>query len=515
MKKIVSMVAMGLLAAACVFASGSRSGSGTSGAAVSTAQRVNLVLYQVGDPPNDIAAVQSKINEILLSKINATLTVNFSTWTDWVTKYNMVLASGEPCDLIYTANWMSYAALSNNDAFVPLDNLLPQYAPELWNLIPQGSWNQMRVKGNIYSVPLSAGEYGMGGVMYREDLRAKYNLPVPDSLENIEAYAAGIKQNEPNQQIFGDAVTTGNFGILYGTPSVFASKYGWVYPDPVYGIVADYNNPSQSYNYWNSQDFRDDMKLMKRWADLGFWSRSVLSESNDADVFGSGKSVIAVSGMNPAKYIGAVNSFAETHPDWKVGYAIYARKNGVAYANSPIANGTAIPINSRNPERAAMALNLLYTDKTLNQLIMYGIEGTHYTINANGYYTKGPKGDDYGYEGANTWNLRNPKNQIPQESDKALNAVFDELHALALKTKTPDVDIYSGFTENYESYSAERAALSTVLVQYLAPIQAGLVSDVDAAIDEFLQKARAAGLDRIQQEYSRQWKAYCEQYGYK
>jgi putative aldouronate transport system substrate-binding protein len=506
---------VGLLAVACVFASGSSAGSGASGAAASTSQRVNLVLYQVGDPPNDIAAVQDKINEILLSKINATLTVNFSTWTDWITKYNMVLASGEPCDLIYTANWMSYAALANNDAFVPLDKLLPQYAPELWNLIPQGSWNQMRVKGNIYSVPLSAGEYGMGGVMYREDLRAKYNLPVPDSLENIEAYAAGIKRNEPNQQIFGDAVTTGNFGILYGTPAVFSFKYSWVYPDPVYGIVANYNTPSESYDYWKTQDFRDDMKLMKRWADLGFWSRSALSESNDADVFNSGKSVIAVGGMNPAKYIGAVNGFAETHPDWKVGYAMYARKNGVAYANSPIANGTAIPVNSRYPERAAMALNLLYTDKTLNQLIMYGIAGTHYTINANGYYVKGPKGDDYGYEGANTWNLRNPNFQIPQESDKALNAVFDELHTLALKTKTPDVDIYSGFMENYEPYSAERAALSTVLVQYLAPIQAGLVSDVDAAIDEFLQKARAAGLDRIQQEYSKQWKAYCEQYGYK
>jgi putative aldouronate transport system substrate-binding protein len=509
MKKIVCILMAGFMAVTCVFARGASSGSSGD-----TTRRENLVFYLVGDAPRDIGLVQEKLSELLIPMINATITFNFSSWTDWITKYNMVLSSGEPCDLIYTANWMNYAALANNDAFVPLDDLLPTYAPDVWKMISPSTWNQMKVKGKIYSVPTSKQEYNGGGVQYREDLRAKYNLPVPDSLENIEAYAAGIKQREPNQLIFGGSVTAGDFGILFGAPAVFYFKYGWV-GNPVYGIVADYDNPSRPYDYWSSQNFRDDMKLMKRWADLGFWSRSALSEANDAEIFASGKSVITVSGHNPAKYIGAVENAKENHPDWVVRYVTYASKNGVAYANSPISNGTAIPVNSRRPERAAMALNLLYTDKTLNRLIMYGIEGTHYTISPEGYYVKGPKGNDFGFEGANTWNLRNPAIGLIRESDKDLNAIFDTLHNIAMKTKTPDVDLQTGFMEDYSSYAAERAALSTVLVQYLAPLQAGLVNDVDAAVDEFLQRAKVAGLEKIQREYIRQWMAYCNEYGYR
>ena len=56
--------------------------------------------------------------------------------------------------------------------------------------------------------------------------------------------------------------------------------------------------------------------------------------------------------------------------------------------------------------------------------------------------------------------------------------------------------------------------MKTVLTQYLAPIEAGLVPDVDAAIKTFMEKAKAAGLDKIQAEYTKQWKAYCAEYKY-
>ncbi|MDR1970670.1 MAG: extracellular solute-binding protein [Treponema sp.] len=509
MKKVICILLVCLIVTASIFGRPTAEKK-----AADTTRRENLVFYLMGDAPRDIELIKEKLNELLLPRINATMTFNFSSWTDWVTKYNMVLSSGEPCDLIYTANWMNYAALANNDAFVPLDDLLPAYAPDVWNLIPPSTWNQMRVKGKIYSVPASKREYNGGGVMYREDLRAKYNLPVPDSLENIEAYALGIKKNEPNQNIMSGSVLSGSFGELFGAVSVFNFIHGWA-GAPVYGIVADYNNPSKPYDYWSSPAFRDDMKLMKRWADLGFWSRSALSEANDAAVFNNGGSVLVVSGHNPAKYIGVVEDFKQNRPDWSAKFVTYASKNGIAFGTSPIANGTAIPVSSRRPERAAMALNLLYTDQVINRLVMYGVEGTHYTVSPDGYYVKGPKGNDFGYEGISSWNLRNPVIGLSRESDKELDAIFAGLRDIAMKTNTPDVDLATGFMEDYSSYSAERAALSTVLVQYLAPLQAGLVNDVDRAVDEFLQRAKVAGLEKIQGEYIRQWVAYCNEYGYR
>ena len=494
--------------------SNSSDGSAKDASAIDTSKKVDLVFYLMGDEPKDMKTIQDKINETLLDKVNATVTFKFTTWTDWQSKYNMILSSGEDCDLIYTANWIDYASLANNNAFTPLDDLLPTYAPELYSYISSDVWNQMKVNNSIYSVPASNMEYTNGGVMYRDDLREKYNLPVPDSLANIEAYLKGVKENDPSQPIMQPTVNTASFAYSFSATLVLQAKYGWVQPGAQYGMAADYNNPSNLYNYWGSDDFRDDMRLMKSWADQGFWSKSVLSDSNDSESFKNGQSICLVDGVNPAKYVGALND-TEMDPSYKVGYVPYAKMTGVAYANHPTGNGTAIPTNSKNPERAAMVLNLLYMDKDLNRLIQYGIEGTHYTIDENGLYVNGEKHDDYPSEGANTWNLRNPEYSLDTESSETLNGVFDELGQIAAKTNYPNVDIYSGFVESYDDYAAERAALATVMTQYLAPIQAGLVDDVDGAIDEFLKKADEAGLSKIQEAYGAQWKAYCDEYGYK
>lgn len=480
---------------------------------IDTSEQVNLVFYLMGDPPGDMAAVQDKINELLLQKINTVITFKYTSWTDWQTKYNMILSSGEECDLIYTANWMNYAELASSNAFTPLDELLPVYAPEIYNYITKDVWQQMKVGGKIYSVPSSKEEYTNTGIMYREDLREKYNLPVPDSFENLEAYLMGVRENAPDQSIMKPSVNTASFSCSFSATMALQAKYAWVQAGAPYGLAADYNSPSQLFNYWASTDFRNDMKIMKRWADAGFWSRSVLSDANNSDAFINGLDICIVDGQNPAKFVGAYYD-SKMPEDWTAGYVPYAKMNGIAYANHASGNGTAIPTNSKYPKRAAMALNLLYMDKDINRLLQYGIKGTHYTLDADGYYKDGPEHNDFAAESANAWSLRNPLFTLPSRGDDKLNKIFSELHRIALNTRYPDVDIASGFVESYDDYASERAALATVMIEYLAPLQAGLVGDVDAAVDEFLKKAEEAGLAEIQEAYTGQWEAYCEANGY-
>lgn len=479
-----------------------------------TAARVDLVFYLMGDPPSDMPLVQDKINEMLLKKINTTITFKFTSWTDWQTKYNMILSSGEDCDLIYTANWMNYAGLASNNAFAPLDELLTAYAPEVYKYISQEVWNQMRVNDKIYSVPSSKKEYTNAGIMYREDLREKYNLPRPDSFANLETYLMGVKENDPAQSIMRSSVNTASFSYSFSATMAFQAKYAWVQPGAPYGLAADYNSPSKLFDYWASEDFRNDMKIMKKWADAGFWSRSVLSDANTSDAFVNGKEICIVDGQNPAKYVGTYYD-PKLGNGWKVEFVPYAEINGIAYANHPSGNGTAIPTNSKYPERAAMALNLLYMDKDINRLMQYGVKGTHYTLDSEGYYKDGAKHSEFAAESSNAWGLRNPLYTLPSRGDDKLNKIFSELHRIALETNYPDVDIASGFIEVYDDYASERAALATVMTEYLAPLQAGLVDDVDVAADEFLRKAEEAGLVKIQKAYTAQWKIYCEKNGYK
>ncbi|TXK77838.1 DUF3502 domain-containing protein [Paenibacillus sp. N3.4] len=68
--------------------------------------------------------------------------------------------------------------------------------------------------------------------------------------------------------------------------------------------------------------------------------------------------------------------------------------------------------------------------------------------------------------------------------------------------------LFSGFAEDYSSYQAEKAALDQVEKQYMFPLEAGLVADVEGGLKNFMEKAKAAGLDKIQAEYKKQWLQY-------
>lgn len=476
-------------------------------------EEVNLVFYVMGDAPQDEAVVEDAINAVLKEKFNTTIDFQFSTWTDWSAKYNAQLTSGG-ADLIYIANWLNYGLLARAGAFLELDDLLDQYAPELRALAGEDMLNMCRVEGELYAVPALWPEYVPNGIKYREDLRAKYDLPYPDSLENMEAYFAGVKANEPDQGILRctTSESASSLSVAFDSVNVLAIKYPWVTTNGLpYGLAADYETPSEVYDYWFSDDFVEDMKLMKKWADMGFWSKSALSDNNDSEAYTNGLCIAEVAGMNPNKQISSANTFATEHPDWISAYIAYGEVTGVMFPGHATQNGTAIVRGTKYPERCAMILNYLMTNEEMNDLVQYGIKGVHYDV-VDGIYQN--LSENFKYENFNTWNLRVNDYKLPQESDVDLQAMFDKYNEIAQKTKFPNVNIYGGFTEDYTDYEFERTAVSNVMRQYLAPIQAGLVDDVDAAIAEFRDKVKEAGLDACREGFTEQWLDYCAEYHY-
>lgn len=479
-------------------------------------KEVELQVFLLGDAPKDLEAVSAKINELTKRDLNATVKFNFSSWTDYIQKYNLLLTSGQSADLMYSANWVDYATLSNKGAFLALDEMLPKAAPGLYKFVSNELWDQVKVNGKIYAVPPTWKQFTNDGILYRKDLQKEFNLPVPDSLENVEAYLEGVKKNMPTQAITAEYVLPGLQTYSFNAFPILQMKKTWVTNGAPYGLSADYNDPSSLKTYWGSDAFIEDMKMFKRWADKGFWSKSALSDKTDQTAFENGKVVAVLAGNNPNKYADAVAKIAQTHPDWEVGYISYAQSSKVSYQAHATNDGTSIPASAKNPERALMLLEKMTLDKEYNRLIQYGILGTHYT-EEGGYYT--PVGDAatsaFPREGMNAWNLRNPEYMLFPKSSEVMNSVVKELETIAAGTKFKGVNIYGGFNENYTNYQSERAALGTVLTQYLAPLQAGLVEDVDAAAAVFMKQAKTAGLSKIQQEYTAQWEAYCAEHQYK
>ncbi len=476
-------------------------------------QPVNLVFYLVGDPGKDYQSVVTELNKYLSEKINTTIEFRFTTWTDWSQKYNLVLSSGEQCDLMYAANWTDYGNLSQTGAFYELDNLLGQYAPNLSKLIDKSIFDMCKVDGKIYCVPADQRTYAASGIRYREDLRKKYNLPVPNTLENFEAYISGIQKNDPDQGLISPITIGNNYMNAFYMNMIFGLKYGWGMAN--YGLTANYETPTQVNDYWRSPEFSEDMKLLKKWADMGFWSRSSMSNTEEDD-FDEGLIVASVANMNQDKWIGSYNVAKEKHPDWEIGYVTYGVVQNTLAPASPLQNATVIPHNSKNPERALIALDFLMTDEKANDLVQYGIQGKHWNLVEGKYYEE-IKDAGFSYENMNTWDLRNHefKKEMKPSDDTAYKDLIDSYDKVVETTKWKGKELGTGFIEDYSSYEIERANLNSVISQYLTPIQAGLVSDVDASIAGFLKQADAAGLKKIQDSYKAQWIKHCEEFGYK
>ncbi|MEW9698241.1 extracellular solute-binding protein [Paenibacillus sp. SI8] len=470
-----------------------------------TSKKVELQFYMLGDAPKDLPVIEAEINKLALKDLNATVKFNFTTWTDWDQKYKLLLSSGQPVDLIFTADWTQYQAYAKKGAFLPLDDLLPKAAPKLNSFVPKDMWDAVKIDGKIYTVPATYKEYVTTGFVWREDLRAKFNLPKPDSLANFEAYLAGIKKNVPDIiPLAANSDVKTNLSDLYKNLNV----------DPIgalpYGIQIPYKNPGEVTSYWGSPEHLNELKTMKKWQDSGYMSKNVLNVKDSmTDLITSGKAAANI-GDNPSRFNDQKIKVAGTHPDWQLEYYAAPLIKGHAEPVHPIHNGFAVPKGSKNPERALAFYEKMVLDKTYNQLTEYGIEGKNYKVD-NGYYTMIGDTNSNGFprESMQGWAWRNPEFMLFDKGYDGVKQIFQQLD----KLQSPDK--YTGFAEDYTSYQAERAALEQVEKQYLYPLEAGLVADVDSGLKTFMEKAKAAGLEKIQAEYKKQWLEYVKSSGIK
>ncbi|WNQ14204.1 extracellular solute-binding protein [Paenibacillus aurantius] len=468
----------------------------TANGGLDTSEKVELQLYMLGEAPKDLPVIEGKINEMALKDLNATVKFNYIPWTDNTTKYKLLLTSGQNIDLIYTANWFGYQQYAKKGAFQPLDELVPKYAPKLNSFVPKDMWETARIDGKIYTVPSTYKEYTTGGFIYREDLRQKYNLPKPDSIETFGAYLDGIKKNEKDLFPLASGFNMNNYKELKVNPA-------GSFP---YGVTAPYTKPQEMTSFWGSPEHLAGLKVAKEWADKGFWSKNVLNEKELANnLVINGKSAALMS-HNPSMFNDMNTKTQAGHPDWKLAYSPFPFIKGYATPVNPIGNGFAIPKSSKHADRAIAFYEKLVTDKRYNQLTEYGIEGTNYKVE-NGYYQMigDAKTNGFPREAMNGWSWRNPEYMLFDKGYDGVKEIFSQLD------KISKPDIYSGFAEDYTSYQAEKAALEQVEKQYLKPLEMGLVDDVEGGLKIFMEKAKAAGLEKIQAEYKKQWLQYLDE----
>ncbi len=507
-KKILTMVfkaAFLILAAGVIFVACSGKKA--------TTDFVNVTHYWTGDIPvnGQFEIVQAKWNEYLKEKLNANMTVKWIEWADWYTKYNLLLASGEPIDLVATSStWLDLWPNAQRDAFMPLDKLLPTYAPTAWKEIPARDWEQAKYNGKIVGIPENDyTQYVNHGMFYRGDWAKEFGIMEHISeFETFGKYLQGIKDKKPGVIPWDAAGSGSSVGVeLWG--GWMLTQTDAVDPRTYIGnnlAVLWAKNYDQKYTLYSpifDDTFLNFAKLTKMWGDAGYWRMDVLNyQGNTRDLMKAGKT--GADEHHTQTYINDIKpNMDERQPGSDAQFFAWSDTRG-NLVGEPITHGaTSIGAHSKNPERALMIYDMFRSDKYFYQLVQYGIEGKHYVIK------DGRRFDPPDFVRAqqewvsNFWGGRVDKFEIP---NSRVYSGYKELWASFDKIVKPYP--YGRFVFDKTPIEAELAALSDVANKYFPAICWGKAGNPVEAVTKFREQLTAAGFDKFQAEVQRQMDAF-------
>lgn len=480
---------------------------------IDTSKFVTISHLSLGNKPTNgqYEAVKEEWDKYLKEKLNCALEVQYIGWTDYMTQYNLLLATGEGLDMINTASdWLEMWPNAQRGAFLELNDLLPTYSPITWDAVPESSWAEVTYKDDIIAIPEDMySQWINHGYMYRGDWASQFGITDKiDSWDDFQIYLQGVKDNFGGQGVIPfDIAGASNMKALYDGWT--NSKSSLVCIDPVpdglaFGKSDDewWEVRSRFLTYDDGTDMLLEFaKEMKEWGDAGYWREDVLN--NTADTWVQFKaSLTGVRQHHTQTYVSAYKELEREVPGADLQFFPWGEESKNLTKMSITHGATAIATNCRNPERTLMVYDLIRNDEKMYKLFNWGIEGVQYVVNDKGQRDL-PEGfvtDQHGFS-SNFWGGRMDKFELSLPSTTWIDN-YEEIYADFETYAKPYR--YGRFVFDKSPVESELAALSDVVNRYLPAISVGKAGNPETVVGEFRAELEMAGYQKVLDEVQNQ-----------
>jgi putative aldouronate transport system substrate-binding protein len=241
---------------------------------------------------------------------------------------------------------------------------------------------------------------------------------------------------------------------------------------------------------------------MKEGAEKGYWREDVLNFKGDGrTAFKAGLSGADAHHTQTFKTLRV--DMDKAQPGSEIQMFSYSDTRGNLISMPITHGGTSLGAHSKHPERALMAYELIRQNEEVYKLINYGLEGVQYEIK-DGKRVR-PAGYDEAKDGFYTdfWGGRVDKFEIPTETDwEGIGEVYKKYDAV--KKPFP----YGKFVFDKTAVDAEMTSISQVVGEMGPAIIYGKTKDPAQAVNDFREKLKAAGYDKVKAEIQRQLDEY-------
>ena len=472
----------------------------------------------------DSDKVWEAFNEKLQEYVpNTTVEITCMTTSEYKEKFNQMLASGEGVDLAWVASWVTGSMSENiqDGNFMPLDDLVNEYGQgikdtlgdeildmhrspvddQLYYLI---SWQGLYSNVRAFKIPTELAE--LAGDTWLEDTQKVVTKWWNDYsstddfqavFDQLDKYFAALQEN--------DKLYAGmNVGIFYDW--AYADRYssenslqlnnvGVMHKDNSFQVVDMIQSDYYRVFAQNTADFYKKGYIR---SDIASLEKGTLSFVKNGEYTPNTTVIDVHNALTPDT---AEIYSAQTGVDISL---VQIEDEG--YMSKGDASAVAVPYCADEPERAMMVLNALYTEPELYQLLIYGIEGEHYTDNGDGTITTpyGSQGNSEADYGLWKWTIGTCKNSLVTQADVA--GYYDELIE---QEKDAIVSPFLNFVFDKSNVEDIIASLKAIDDEYGEMIRKGYTGDDwEATLDKWIEERKAAGVDTLIEELQSQIDAY-------
>lgn len=457
------------------------------------AEAVELTWYVIGaTEQEDQDMVEEEINAYLADKINATVDIIFMDYDPYQDNVGTYLAGGEAIDICFTAGWArtpAYRQFAADGMFVPLNEYLAEggilYGTR--EIIGDSFMNATQIDGTNYAIPCNKEQAHNWGFLCRKDIVEELSLDIDsvDSLEAMEPLLSAVHDAYPEMIPLVTATGESCYRLLDWNTFSSDDIPGALYPD---------NRDNTVINQFAMPETEAFYRTMQSYYEAGYIRSDADTYSDWSSDMSSGQGFCVSQSMKPGKDV------EYSQGDENYDYVQIDITPAVMSNREADGSMMAIPVNSENPDRAAMLLEIANTDKYFNNLLNYGIEGTHFTKVDDNIIELSD--ENTGWRPNITWVFPNQfMNYVMsnEDPDKFVNFTAYNQSAIPLNNL--------GFVFNSADVTNEISNLQAVSLIYTPQLNAG-TGDVDTLLPEFLAELDAAGADTVIAAIQEQYDAW-------
>jgi len=445
--------------------------------------------FAPGTKSPDHDMVFEEISEYTKEKINATVSQTLIPSAEYSEKIQRLIFAGEEIDAMFAP---SFPNLVSDGIYAELDELLATHGRNMTKTLPDYIWQALTVDGKIYAFPPMK-DYAYQPVLsYFDGLAKKYNMDFSKvrTIADLEPMLQTIKNNEPGVYPLGLRGANDGFAVFLPIEKIRNST--------IAGFQT--NNYDKVVNIYETQAYKEYFDLMRRWNQKGFFTPDADTATTITDKILSHQVFMLTAEKIP--YFQEQKNLIEDE-GWKT---IFDGRLSKPVINTRAVAQTCIAISadSENPARTMKFFNMLYTDAKLMNMIVHGIEGTHYTV-VNGKYVQYPNGilsaNKNNYYGNAAYQGNRFLLHLKQGDPADLWEVYAKFNDEAYISPT------FGFNFDNTNVINEMTAINNVYQEYIPSLMVG-ATDPATKLPEALEKFRKAGSEKVIAEIQSQYDAW-------